>query len=127
MERRITLNNNIMEKKNEINDFENSVNEKQNSLSSGIRIGLGGSFPIFKQQFVRIREVEYATDFEFFLRNQVRVVHHTDGTTSICSSLENRCFRRDNTSSLDDESIMDNLSQIHRDIITFKYGGELVY
>lgn len=116
-----------MKKKNENNGFENSVNEKQNSLSSGIRIGLGGNFPVFKQQFVRIREVEYATDFEFFLRNQVRVVHHTDGTTSICSSLENRCFRRDNTSPLDDESIMDNLSQIYRDIIAFKYGGELVY
>jgi hypothetical protein len=127
MERRITLNNNTMEKKNEINDFENSVNEKQNSLSSGIRIGLGENCLTVRQQFVKINEAEYATDFEFFLRNQVHVVHHTDGATSICSNLENRCFKRDNTSPLDDETIMKNLSQIHRDIIAFKYGGELVY
>jgi hypothetical protein len=127
MERRITLNNDTMKKKNENYGFENSVNEKQNSLSSRIRIGLGGNFPVFKQQFIRIREVEYATDFDFFIRNQVHVVHHTNGTTSICSSLENRCFRKDNTSPLDEETIMKNLGQIHRDIITFKYGGKLVY
>lgn len=127
MERRITLNNDTMKKKNENYGFENSVNEKQNSLSSRIRIGLGGNFPVFKQQFIRIREVEYATDFDFFIRNQVHVVHHTNGTTSICSSLENRCFRKDNASPLDEETIMKNLGQIHRDIITFKYGGELVY
>ena len=127
MERRITLNINTMKKKNEINDFENSVNEKQNSLCSGIRIGLGGNFPVIKQQFIRIEEAEYATDFEFFIRNQVHVVHHTDGTTSICSSLEKRCFKRDNSSPLDDEAIMENLIRVHGDIITFKYGGKLVY
>lgn len=127
MERRITLNNDTMEKKNEINDFESSVNEKQNSLSYGIRIGLVGDYPAVRQQYVKINEAEYATDFEFFLRNQVHVVHHTDKTTSIYSNLENRCFKKDNTSPLDDETIMKNLSQIHRDIITFKYGGELVY
>ncbi|SHJ96068.1 hypothetical protein SAMN05444280_14311 [Tangfeifania diversioriginum] len=127
MERRITLNNNTIEKKNEINDFENSGNEKQNSLSSGIRIGLDENYPFVRQQFVKIKAAEYATDFEFFLRNQVHVVHHTDKTTSICSNLENRCFKRDNTSPLDDETILKNLSQIHRDIIGFKYGGELVY
>ena len=40
MERRITLNDNAMKKKNEINSFENVCNEKQNSLASGIRMGL---------------------------------------------------------------------------------------
>lgn len=116
-----------MKKKNEITGFENVVNEKQNSLSSGIRISLSAKFTTIKQQFVRINEAEYATDFDFFLRNQVHVVHHTDKTTSICSSLENRCFRKDNTSPLDDEAIMENLTQIHCDIIALKYGGELVY
>jgi hypothetical protein len=81
MERRITLNNNTMKKKNENNGFENSVNEKQNSLSSGIRIGLDGDYPALKKQFVKINEAEYATYYEFFL--------------------ENRCFKKDYTSPLD--------------------------
>ena len=38
MERRITLNDNTMKKKNDNNYFENDSNEKQNSLASGIRI-----------------------------------------------------------------------------------------
>ena len=38
MERRITLNDNAMKKKNDNNYFENDSNEKQNSLASGIRI-----------------------------------------------------------------------------------------
>jgi hypothetical protein len=46
MERRITLNNNVMKKKNGNNNFENVGNEKQNSLTSGIRIGLDGNFPV---------------------------------------------------------------------------------
>lgn len=116
-----------MEKKDEINNYENSGNEKQNSLSSGIRIGLGGNCLTVRQQFVKINEAEYGTDFEFFIRTQVHVVHHMDKTTSICSSLENRCFKRDNTSHLDDETILEDLNQIHCDIIAFKYGGELVY
>lgn len=116
-----------MKKKNEITGFENVVNEKQNSLSSGIRISLNGSFPAIKQQFVRIKEAEYATDFDFFLCNQVQVVHHMDRTTSICSTVEKRCFRKDNTSDLDDETIMEYLRQIHCDIIFLKLGGELVY
>ena len=51
MERRITLNDNTMKKKNGNNNFENEVNEKQNSLTSGIRIGLRENFPIIKQKF----------------------------------------------------------------------------
>ncbi len=116
-----------MGKKNKINGFENSNNEKQNSLPSVIRIGLAGGSSIVKHQFVRINEVEYATDFDFFVRNQVHVVHHIDGTTSICSRLEKRCFKRDNFSPLDDGVIMEAISRIHWDIVAFKYGGELVY
>jgi len=116
-----------MKKKNEIAGFENVVKEKQNSLSSGIRISLNGDFPAIKHRFVRIKEAEYSIDFDFFLRNQVQVVYHMDRTTSICSSLENRCFRKDNTSPLDDYAIMGNLIQIHCDINSLKYGGQLVY
>jgi len=46
MERRITLNDNAMKRKNGINNFENVSNEKQNSLASEIRIGLNGNFPV---------------------------------------------------------------------------------
>ncbi|MFV0268581.1 MAG: hypothetical protein ACK5HT_15755 [Draconibacterium sp.] len=116
-----------MEKKNDNFSFENSTNEKQNSLSSGIRIGLGGGSLTPKYQFVRVKNAEYATDFDFFVKNQVHVVHHTDGTASICSSLESRCFKKDNFSPLDDKAIMETISRIHRDIVAFKYGGELVY
>ena len=56
------------------NDLKNVSNEKQNSLASGIRIGFGNNFQILKQQFVKIKEAEYSTDFEFFLQNQVHVV-----------------------------------------------------
>ncbi len=116
-----------MEKNKEINGFENSTIEKQNSLSSGIRIGLDGRFPSFKHQFIRIEEAEYAIDFDFFVRSQVHVIHHIDGTTSICSRLENRCFKRDSFSPLDDEAIMETISLIHCDIVALKYGGKLVF
>jgi hypothetical protein len=115
-----------MKKRNEMNGFENSENEKQNSLSSGIRIGLEGNYLIIGHQFVRINEAEYATDFDFFLRNQVQVIQHTDKTMSICSCLESRCFKKSATSSSDEETIMQYLHQIHLDIISLKYGGEFV-
>lgn len=57
MERRITLNDKTMKKKNEINNFENVSNEKQNSLTSGIRIGLNGDFPAIKQKDSSLEEI----------------------------------------------------------------------
>ena len=116
-----------MKKKNVNNNFKKVKNEKQNSLASGIRIDSQGNLPVLKQRFVRVKEVEYSTDFDFFICNQVHVIHHRDRTTSICSRLEERCFRRDATRHLDDKAIMDSINQIHHDIITFKYGGELIY
>ena len=44
MERRIALNDNVLKKKSNNNNFENDSNEKQNSLSSGIRIVFGEYF-----------------------------------------------------------------------------------
>ena len=73
MERRITLNDNTMKKKNGNNSFENGINEKQNSLSSGIRIDFDGNFSIIKQKFIKIKEAEYSTDFDFFIQNQVHI------------------------------------------------------
>lgn len=126
MERRIILNNYTMESNLVNNDLKNLSNEKQNSFVSGIRIGSGINFPILKQQFVKIKEAEYSTDFEFFLHNQVYVVKHKDNSCSICSSIEKRTFQMD-INFTDDASIYRLIETIHRDIITFKYGGDLVY
>ncbi len=83
-----------MKKMNGNNDFKNVSNEKQNSLTSGIRIGFGSNFPILKQQFVKIKEAEYSTDFEFFMKNQVQVIVCKNNSCSICSSIEKRAFHK---------------------------------
>jgi hypothetical protein len=125
MERRITLNDNTMEKKNGNNSFENVSNEKQNSLSSGIRISFGGNFPIIKQKFVKIKEAEYSTDFDFFIQNRVHVIVSSNKDCTICSSVEKRIFWQG--SILPDDMVYNLIESIHKDIISFRYGGELVY
>ena len=126
MGRRINLNNTNMNKNSENNHFKKVSIEKQNSLTSGIRIGLGRNFPVLKQQFVKIKEAEYSTDFGFFLQNQVHVVVNNDKSCSICSSIEKRAFEKGLCLN-DDALIYKFIETIHRDIITFKYGGELVF
>jgi hypothetical protein len=125
MERRITLNDKTMKKKNGNNNFENVSNEKQNSLTSEIRIGLDGNFPVVKQKFVKIKEVEYSTDFDFFIQNQVHVIVSSNKICSICSSVENRVFWQG--SRLDEDAIYSLIEAIHKEIISFRYGGELIY
>ncbi|MDD2244735.1 MAG: hypothetical protein PHR13_09020 [Dysgonamonadaceae bacterium] len=114
-----------MEKKNGNNSFENVSNEKQNSLSSGIRISFGGNFPIIKQKFVKIKEAEYSTDFEFFIENQIHVVVSRNKCCSICSSVEKRVFWQGSV--LADDTMYNLIEAIHKDIVSFQYGGELVY
>ena len=125
MEKRITLNDNTMEKKNGNNSFKIVSNEKQNSLSSGIRISLDVNFPIIKQKFVKIKEAEYSTDFDFFIRNQVHVVVSSNRDCTICSSIEKRVFWQG--SALPDDTVYNLIETIHKDITSFRYGGELVY
>ena len=79
------------------------------------------------KRFVRINRAEYSTDFDFFMRNQVHIIQHMDNSTSFCSLLEERCFKRDDAHYLKGEVIMDNIRQIHLDIISLKYGGELIF
>lgn len=79
------------------------------------------------RRFVRINGAEYSTNFDFFMRNQVHIIQHLDNSTSFCSLLEERCFKRDDAHYLKDEANMDNIRQIHFDIISLKYGGELVF
>ena len=126
MGRRIILKIIDMKKNSVNNDFKNMSNEKQNSLASGIRIGCGASFPVLKQKYVKIKEAEYSTDFEFFLQNQVQVIVCKNNNCSICSSIEKRAFQ-EGVNLSDDASIFELIQTIHRDIITFKYGGELIY
>ena len=114
-----------MEKKNVNNSFENVSNEKQNSLTSAIRISFAENFPIIKQRFIKIKEVEYSTDFEFFIQNQVHVVVSSNESCTICSSVEKRVFWQGST--LSDDAVYNLIEAIHRDIISFRYGGELVY
>jgi hypothetical protein len=114
-----------MKKKNGNNSFENVSNEKQSSLSSGIRISFGGNFPIIKQKFVKIKEAEYSTDFDFFIQNQVHLVVSGNRDCTICSSVEKRVFWQG--SALSDDAVYNMIETIHMDIISFRYGGELVY
>lgn len=125
MERRIFLNDNTMKREFENNNFENVSNEKQNSLTSEIRIGWNGNFPLVKQKFVKIKEAEYSTDFESFIRNQIHVVESSNKGCSICSSVENRIFWHGSTLSYD--AIYKRIETIHKDIISFQYGGELIF
>ncbi|MBN2890222.1 MAG: hypothetical protein JXL97_00005, partial [Bacteroidales bacterium] len=122
---RITLNDKTMKKKNGNNNFENVSNEKQNSLTSGIRIGLNENLPVVRQKFIKINEVEYSTDFNFFVQNQVHVIVSINKTCSICSSVENRVFWKGPR--LDEDAIFVLIKAIHKDIISFRYGGELVF
>jgi hypothetical protein len=121
MGRRIILNNNTMNKKNGNNGFKKVSKEKQNSLASGIRIGFGGDSPVLKQNFVKIKEAKYSTDFEFFLTNQVQVIVCKNNNCSISSSIEKRAFQ-EGVHLSDDASIFELIQTIHRDIISFKYG-----
>ncbi len=125
MERRMTLNENTMEKKNGNNTFEIVSNEKQNSLTSGIRIDWSEKIPVIKQKFIKIKEVEYSTDFEFFIQNQVHVVVSRNKDCTICSSVEKRVFWQGFV--LSDDTVYNLIEAIHRDIVSFLYGGELVY
>ena len=77
------------------------------------------------KQLVKINEAEYSMDFDFFLRNQILVTHHLDKTTSFCSLVEKRCFIRDEIDPLGDEAIINIIQDIHRDILSLKYGGEI--
>jgi hypothetical protein len=114
-----------MKKKNGNNNFENVSNEKQNSLTSEIRIGLNRNLPVVKQKFVKIKEAEYSTDFEFFIRNQVHVVESRNKGCSICSSVENRVFWQGPRH--DEDAIYSLIEAIHKDITSFRYGGKLIY
>jgi hypothetical protein len=96
-----------------------------NPINTIFRVSIFNTF--IMRRFIRINEAEYSTDFDFFMCHQVHVIQHLDDTTSFCSLLEKRCFKKDSTHSLGDNAIMYNIRQIHLDIISLKYGGELIF
>jgi hypothetical protein len=77
------------------------------------------------KRFVNIHGVEYSTNFDFFLKNQVCVIKHLDKNISICSCIEKRIFIEQGKHLNNEKNIFNQLLQIHNDIITLKYGGEL--
>ena len=75
--------------------------------------------------FVRIApDVKYSTDYDFFLRHQLLIFNAFDGT-SFCSGLESRVFLRTASRNISSEMKEKICRQIHRDICTLRYGGEL--
>jgi len=51
---------------------------------------------------------------------------NSNKSCSVCSSIEKRAFKN-GVNLNDDDAIYEFIETIHRDIITFKYGGELVF
>ncbi len=85
-------------------------------------------FKLFSMKpFVRVNTVEYSTNLDKFVKEQVHIISHLDRTVSVCSQLEERCFRKGLSLSLsDDKAIMDAISLVLKDIIALKYSGELI-
>lgn len=75
-------------------------------------------------------DVEYSTDFKFFVENQIRVVR--SGTKhSFCSNLEAKTFQVkfavNREGRLDEADIMHTIKLIHQEILAGKHGaGEFV-
>jgi len=75
-------------------------------------------------------EVEYSTDFQFFIRHQLFVAK-SGNRYSFCSFLESKCFALKRAVfgnyELSDDQKMEIAKQIHKEIIEGKHGqGELV-
>lgn len=75
--------------------------------------------------FIRISPtVEYSTDYDFFILHQILIFNTQEGTV-FCSGLESREFLRTATRNLSGCMTKKICRQIHRDICSLCYGGEL--
>ncbi len=72
-----------------------------------------------------LREVEYSTDFEFFIQNQITVVF-SRGILNFFSNLE--CFTfKSFDYDMEDKEVLEMVKIIHQDLLNHKYGkGEFV-
>ena len=77
-------------------------------------------------KYIRISpNVEYATDTDFFLENQIICIVSKEGT-KFCSLIENRLFMRSENRHISKRMQLDIMREIHKDICRLCYGGEPV-
>ena len=77
-------------------------------------------------KYIRISpNVEYSTDTDFFLENQIICIVSKEGT-KFCSLIENRLFMRSDSRHISKRMQMHIMCEIHEDIRRLRYGGEPV-
>ena len=77
-------------------------------------------------KYIRISpNVEYSTDRDFFLENQIVCIVSREGT-KFCSLIENRLFMRSENRHISKRMQLDIMREIHKDICRLCYGGEPV-
>ena len=77
-------------------------------------------------KYIRISpNVEYSTDTDFFLENQIICIVSKEGT-KFCSLIENRVFMRSENRHISKRMQLDIMREIHKDICRLCYGGEPV-
>ena len=69
--------------------------------------------------------VEYSTDRDFFLENQIVCIVSREGT-KFCSLIENRLFMRSDSRHISKRMQMHIMCEIHEDTRRLRYGGEPV-
>lgn|GEM_PF-127410 len=79
-----------------------------------------------QMKYIRISpNVEYSTDTDFFLENQIICIVSKEGT-KFCSLIENRLFMRSKSCTISKQMQLDIMHEIHKDICRLCYGGEPV-
>ena len=77
-------------------------------------------------KYIRISpNVEYSTDMDFFLENQILCIVDKEGT-KFCSLIENRLFMRSKNRRISKRMQEHIMREIHSDICRLCYGGEPV-
>ena len=77
-------------------------------------------------KYIRISpNVEYSTDMDFFLENQILCIVDEEGT-KFCSLIENRLFMRSKNRRISKRMQEYIMREIHSDICRLRYGGEPV-
>ena len=77
-------------------------------------------------KYIRISpNVEYSTDTDFFIENQIICIVSKEGT-KFCSLIENRLFMRSENRHISKRMQLDIMREIHKDICRLCYGGEPV-
>ena len=70
-------------------------------------------------------DVEYSTDRDFFLENQIVCIVSREGT-KFCSLIENRLFMRSQSRHISKRMQLHIMCEIHKEICRLRYGGEPV-